>query len=74
MGCLCERLLIQPLLAKPPHELLMGSILVTLGAALIASAGVAHVMLYSITPTMGIALTLKYLAIVVLVTRHRPRL
>jgi branched-chain amino acid transport system permease protein len=159
VGCLFERVLIQPLLAKPPHELLMGSILVTLGAALaiedlvpfawsqsysgipytipslvigdvviptlrlaillvillitlllhlflrhtsvgialramtqnrqgamlvginpsrlgmlafgigtalVASAGVAHVMLYSITPTMGIPLTLKYLTIVVL--------
>jgi branched-chain amino acid transport system permease protein len=159
VGCLFERLLIQPLLAKSPHELLMGSILVTLGAALaiedlvpfvwtqsfsgipytirslvvgdvviptlrlaillvillltlvlhlflrhtsvgtalramtqnrqgamlvginparlgmlafgigtalVATAGVAHVMLYSITPTMGIPLTLKYLTIVVL--------
>jgi branched-chain amino acid transport system permease protein len=159
VGCLFERVLIQPLLAKPPHELLMGSILVTLGAALaiedlvpflwtqsfsgipytirslvvgdvviptlrlaillvililtlllhlflrhtfvgtalramtqnrqgamlvginpsrlgmlafgmgtalVATAGVAHVMLYSITPTMGIPLTLKYLTIVVL--------
>ncbi|HSF30087.1 MAG TPA: branched-chain amino acid ABC transporter permease [Candidatus Tectomicrobia bacterium] len=159
VGCLFERLLIQPLLAKSPHELLMGSILVTLGAALaiedlvpfvwtqsfsgipytvrslvigdvviptlrlaillgimlltlllhlflrrtavgtalramtqnrqgamlvginlrqlgmlafgigtalVALAGVAHVMLYSITPTMGIPLTLKYLTIVVL--------
>jgi branched-chain amino acid transport system permease protein len=37
-----------------------------LGTALVASAGVAHVMLYSITPTMGIPLTLKYLTIVVL--------
>ena len=34
VGCLFERVLIQPLLAKSPHELLMGSILVTLGAAL----------------------------------------
>jgi branched-chain amino acid transport system permease protein len=159
IGCLFERLLIQPLLAKPRHELLMGSILVTLGVALaiedlvpffwtqsfsgipytvrsllvgdvviptlrlailasiltltmllhlflrhtmvgmalramtqnrqgamlvgvelsrlsmlafgigtalVATAGVAHVMLYSITPTMGIPLTLKYLTIVVL--------
>src|ERR671923_362008 len=159
LGCLFERVLIQPLLAKTHHELLMGSILVTLGAALaiedlvpfvwtqsfsgipytvrslligdvviptlrlaillgiltltlllhiflrrtmvgialramtanrqgamlvginlprvsmlafgigtalVASAGVAHVMLYSITPTMGIPLTLKYLTIVVL--------
>jgi branched-chain amino acid transport system permease protein len=159
VGCLFESVLIQPLLAKPPHELLMGSILVTLGAALaiedlvpflwtqsfsgipytirslvvgdvviptlrlaillvililtlllhlflrhtfvgtalramtqnrqgamlvginpsrlgmlafgmgtalVATAGVAHVMLYSITPTMGIPLTLKYLTIVVL--------
>jgi branched-chain amino acid transport system permease protein len=159
VGCLFERVLIQPLLAKSPHELLMGSILVTLGAALaiedlvpfvwtqsfsgipytvrslvlgnvviptlrlamllgivvltlmlhlflrhtfvgialramtqnrqgamlvginlprlsmlafglgtalVATAGVAHVMLYSITPTMGIPLTLKYLTIVVL--------
>jgi branched-chain amino acid transport system permease protein len=159
VGCLFERVLIQPLLAKPPHELLMGSILVTLGAALaiedlvpfawtqsfsgipytirslvvgdvviptlrlaillvililtlllhlflrhtfmgtalramtqnrhgamlvginprqlgmlafgigtalVATAGVAHVMLYSITPAMGIPLTLKYLTIVVL--------
>jgi branched-chain amino acid transport system permease protein len=159
VGCLFEHLLIQPLLAKPPHELLMGSILVTLGVALavedlvpfvwtqsfsgipytvrslvvgdvviptlrlaillgillltlllhlflrrtlvgtamramtqnrrgamlvginprqlgmlafgigtalVATAGVAHVMLYSITPTMGIPLTLKYLTIVVL--------
>ena len=37
-----------------------------LGTALVATAGVAHVMLYSITPTMGIPLTLKYLTIVVL--------
>ena len=159
LGCLFERALIQPLLAKSPHELLMGSVLVTLGAALaiedlvpfvwtqsftgipytvrslvigdvviptlrlavllgilmltltlhlflrrtvmgialramtanrqgamlvginlsrlsmlafgigtalVAVAGVAHVMLYSITPTMGIPLTLKYLTIVVL--------
>jgi branched-chain amino acid transport system permease protein len=159
LGCVFERVLIQPLLAKSPHELLMGSILVTLGAALaiedlvpfvwaqsfsgipytvpsiviggvviptlrlailsgililtlvlhiflrhtfvgialramtqnrqgamvvginlrrlsmlafgigtalVATAGVAHVMLYSITPTMGIPLTLKYLTIVVL--------
>jgi branched-chain amino acid transport system permease protein len=159
VGCLFERVLIQPLLAKSPHEMLMGSILVTLGAALaiedlvpfvwtqsfsgipytvrslvigevviptlrlavllvililtlilhlflrhtlvgialramtanrqgamlvgvdpprlsmlafgigtalVATAGVAHVMLYSITPTMGIPLTLKYLTIVVL--------
>jgi branched-chain amino acid transport system permease protein len=159
VGCVFERVLIQPLLAKSPHELLMGSILVTLGAALaiedlvpfvwtqsfsgipytvpsiviggvviptlrlaillgililtlmlhiflrhtfvgialramtqnrqgamvvginlprlsmlafgigtalVATAGVAHVMLYSITPTMGIPLTLKYLTIVVL--------
>src|SRR5918996_4023804 len=159
VGCVFERVLIQPLLAKPHHELLMGSILVTLGVALaiedlvpffwtqsfsgipytvrslvvgdivvptlrlaillsiltltlllhvflrrtligialramaqnrqgamlvgvdlgrlsmlafglgtalVASAGVAHVMLYSITPTMGIPLTLKYLTIVVL--------
>jgi branched-chain amino acid transport system permease protein len=159
VGCLFERVLIQPLLAKSHHELLMGSILVTLGAALavedlvpfvwtqsfsgipytirslvigevviptlrlailvgililalllhvflrrtfvgralramtenrqgamlvginlprlsmlafgigtalVATAGVAHVMLYSITPTMGIPLTLKYLTIVVL--------
>jgi branched-chain amino acid transport system permease protein len=159
VGCLFERVLIQPLLAKSPHELLMGSILVTLGAALaiedlvpflwtqsfsgipytvrslvigdvviptlrlaillgiviltlllhlflrrtfvgialramtqnrqgamlvginlprlsmlafgigtalVATAGVAHAMLYSITPTMGIPLTLKYLTIVVL--------
>jgi branched-chain amino acid transport system permease protein len=159
VGCLYERVLIQPLLAKSPHELLMGSILVTLGAALViedlvpfvwtqsfsgipytvrslvigdvviptlrlaillgivaltfmlhlflrhtfagialraltqnrrgamlvginlprlsmlafglgtalvATAGVAHVTLYSITPTMGISLTLKYLTIVVL--------
>jgi branched-chain amino acid transport system permease protein len=159
VGCLFERVLIQPLLAKSPHEVLMGSILVTLGAALaiedlvpfvwtqsfsgipytvrslvigdvviptlrlavllgililtlilhlflrrtvagialramtanrqgamlvgvnlprlsmlafgigtalVAAAGVAHVMLYSITPTMGIPLTLKYLTIVVL--------
>jgi branched-subunit amino acid ABC-type transport system permease component len=34
VGCLFERGLIQPLLAKPPHELLMGSILMTLGATL----------------------------------------
>jgi branched-chain amino acid transport system permease protein len=159
VGCVFERVLIQPLLAKSHHELLMGSILVTLGmalaiedlvpffwtqsfsgipytvrslvvgdiviptlrlaillsiltltlllhvflrrtligialramaqnrqgamlvgvdlgrlsmlafglgTALVASAGVAHVMLYSITPTMGIPLTLKYLTIVVL--------
>jgi branched-chain amino acid transport system permease protein len=159
VGCLFERILIQPLLSKSQHELLMGSILVTLGAALaiedlvpflwtqsfsgipyivpslvvgevviptlrlaillgiviltlmlhiflrrtfvgialramtenrqgamlvgidlprlsmlafgigtalVATAGVAHVMLYSITPTMGIPLTLKYLTIVVL--------
>jgi branched-chain amino acid transport system permease protein len=159
VGCLFERVLIQPLLAKSHHELLMGSILVTLGAALaiedlvpfvwtqsfsgipytvrslvigdvviptlrlaillgivvltlmlhlflrrtfvgialramtqnrqgamlvginlprlsmlafglgtalVATAGVAHVMLYSITPTMGLPLTLKYLTIVVL--------
>jgi branched-chain amino acid transport system permease protein len=159
VGCLFERVLIQPLLAKSPHELLTGSILVTLGAALaiedlvpflwtqsfsgipytvrslvigdvviptlrlaillgiviltlllhlflrrtfvgialramtqnrqgamlvginlprlsmlafgigtalVATAGVAHAMLYSITPTMGIPLTLKYLTIVVL--------
>jgi branched-chain amino acid transport system permease protein len=159
LGCVFERVLIQPLLAKSPHELLIGSILVTLGAALaiedlvpfvwtqsfsgipytvpsivigsvviptlrlailsgiltltlvlhiflrhtfvgialramtqnrqgamvvginlrrlsmlafgigtalVAAAGVAHVMLYSITPTMGIPLTLKYLTIVVL--------
>jgi branched-chain amino acid transport system permease protein len=159
VGCLFERVLIQPLLAKSHHELLMGSILVTLGAALaiedlvpfvwtqsfsgipytvpslvlgevviptlrlaillgivmltlmlhvflrytflgialraltqnrrgamlvginvprlsmlafglgtalVATAGVAQVMLYSITPTMGIPLTLKYLTIVVL--------
>jgi branched-chain amino acid transport system permease protein len=159
VGCLFERILIQPLLPKSQHELLMGSILVTLGAALaiedlvpfvwtqsfsgipytvpslvfgevviptlrlaillgimlltlmlhiflrrtfvgialramtenrqgamlvginlprlsmlafgigtalVATAGVAHVMLYSITPTMGIPLTLKYLTIVVL--------
>src|SRR5919108_3819605 len=159
VGCLFERVLIQPLLAKSHHELLMGSVLVTLGAALaiedlvpfvwtqsfsgipytvrslligdvviptlrlaillgiltltlllhiflrrtmvgialramtanrqgamlvginlprvsmlafgigtalVATAGVAHVMLYSITPTMGIPLTLKYLTIVVL--------
>jgi branched-chain amino acid transport system permease protein len=159
VGCLFERILIQPLLSKSPHELLMGSILVTLGAALaiedlvpfvwtqsfsgipytvpslviggvviptlrlvillgiviltfmlhvflrrtavglalramtenrqgamlvginlprlsmlafgigialVATAGVAHVILYSITPTMGIPLTLKYLTIVVL--------
>jgi branched-chain amino acid transport system permease protein len=138
LGCVFECVLIQPLLAKSPHELLMGSILVTLGAALaiedlvpfvwaqsfsgipytvpsiviggvviptlrlailsgililtlvlhiflrhtfvgialramtqigtglVATAGVAHVMLYSITPTMGIPLTLKYLTIVVL--------
>jgi len=159
VGCLFERVLIEPLLVKPPHEVLMGSILVTLGAALaiedlvpfmwaqsfsgipytvrslvigdvviptlrlaillgiviltlllhvflrrtfvgialramsqnrqgamlvginlprlsmlafgigtalVATAGVAHVMLYSITPTMGIPLTLKYLTIVVL--------
>jgi branched-chain amino acid transport system permease protein len=158
VGCLFERLLFQPLLATLPHELLMGSILVTLGAALaiedlvpfmwaqsfsgipytvpplvigdvviptlrlaiflgmvilalllhvflrrtfvgialramtqnrrgamlvgvnlprlsmlafgigtalVATAGVAHVMLYSITPTMGIPHTLKYLTIVV---------
>jgi branched-chain amino acid transport system permease protein len=37
-----------------------------IGTALVAAAGVAHVMLYSITPTMGIPLTLKYLTIVVL--------
>jgi branched-chain amino acid transport system permease protein len=159
VGCLFERVLIEPLLVKSPHELLMGSILVTLGAALaiedlvpfmwrqsfsgipytvrplvisdiviptlrlaillgmviltlllhvflrhtfvgialramtqnrqgamlvginlprlsmlafgigtalVATAGVAHVMLYSITPTMGLPLTLKYLTIVVL--------
>jgi branched-chain amino acid transport system permease protein len=36
------------------------------GTALVATAGVAHVMLYSITPTMDIPLTLKYLTIVVL--------
>jgi branched-chain amino acid transport system permease protein len=159
VGCLFERILIQPLLSKSHHELLMGSILVTLGAALaiedlvpfvwtqsfsgipytlpslvigdvviptlrlaillgivtltlvlhvflrrtsvgialramtenrqgamlvginlprlsmlafgigtalVATAGVAHVTLYSITPTMGIPLTLKYLTIVVL--------
>jgi branched-chain amino acid transport system permease protein len=159
VGCLFERILIQPLLAKSHHERLMGSILVTLGAALaiedlvpflwmqsfsgipytvrslvigevviptlrlaillgililtlllhlflrrtlvgialramtqnrqgamlvginlprlsmlafglgtalVATAGVAHVMLYSITPTMGLPLTLKYLTIVVL--------
>jgi branched-chain amino acid transport system permease protein len=159
VGCLFERALIQPLLAKSRHELLMGSILVTLGAALaiedlvpfvwtqsfsgipyavrslvlgevviptlrlaillgilsltlllhvflrrtsvgmalramtedrqgamlvgvdvprlsmlafgigtalVAAAGVAHVVLYSITPAMGIPLTLKYLTIVVL--------
>jgi branched-chain amino acid transport system permease protein len=159
VGCLFERVLIQPLLVKSPHEILMGSILVTLGAALaiedlvpfmwaqsfsgipytvrslvigdvvvptlrlailvgiviltlllhvflrhtfvgialramtqnrqgamlvginlprlsmlafgigtalVGAAGVAHVMLYSITPTMGIPLTLKYLTIVVL--------
>ena len=159
VGCLFQRVLIQPLLAKSPHELLMGSILVTLGAALavedlvpfvwtqsfsgipymvrslvigdiviptlrfailvgillltlllhiflrrtdigialramtenrqgailvginlprlamlafgigtalVAAAGVAHVVLYSITPTMGIPLTLKYLTVVVL--------
>jgi branched-chain amino acid transport system permease protein len=159
VGCLFERVLIQPLLSKSQHELLMGSILVTLGAALaiedlvpfvwtqsfsgipytvpslviggvviptlrlvillgivtltlvlhvflhrtsvgialramtdnrqgamlvgidlprlsmlafgigtalVATAGVAHVILYSITPTMGIPLTLKYLTIVVL--------
>jgi branched-chain amino acid transport system permease protein len=159
VGCLFQRVLIQPLLGKPPHELLMGSILVTLGVALaiedlvpffwtqsfsgipytvralmlgkiviptlrlaillgiltltvllhvflrhtlvgvalramtqnrrgamlvgvdlarlsmlafgigtalVATAGVAHVMLYSVTPTMGIPLTLKYLTIVVL--------
>ncbi len=159
VGCAFERVLIQPLLAKPHHELLMGSILVTLGVALaiedlvpffwtqsfsgipytmrslvvgdiviptlrlaillsiltltlllhvflrrtligialramaqnrqaamlvgvdlgrlsmlafgigtalVATAGVAHVMLYSITPTMGIPLTLKYLTVVVL--------
>jgi branched-chain amino acid transport system permease protein len=159
VGCLFERILIQPLLSKSQHELLMGSILVTLGAALaiedlvpfvwtqsfsgipytlpslvigdvviptlrlavllgivtltlvlhvflrrtsvgialramtenrqgamlvginlprlsmlafgigtalVATAGVAHVTLYSITPTMGIPLTLKYLTIVVL--------
>jgi branched-chain amino acid transport system permease protein len=159
VGCLFQRVLIEPLLAKSPHELLMGSILVTLGAALavedlvpfiwtqsfsgipytvrslvvgdvviptlrlailvgiwlltwllhiflqrtdvgialramtdnrqgamlvginlphlamlafgigtalVAAAGVAHVVLYSITPTMGIPLTLKYLTIVVL--------
>ena len=159
VGCLFERVLIQPLLVKSHHEMLMGSILVTLGAALaiedlvpfmwaqsfsgipytvrslvigdvvvptlrlaillgiviltlllhlflrhtfvgialramsqnrqgamlvgvnlprlsmlafgigtalVATAGVAHVMLYSITPTMGIPLTLKYLTIVVL--------
>jgi branched-chain amino acid transport system permease protein len=159
VGCLFERILIQPLLSKSHHELLMGSILVTLGAALaiedlvpfvwtqsfsgipytvpslvigevviptlrlvillgivvltlmlhiflrhtsvgialramtenrqgailvginlpqlsmlafgigtalVATAGVAHVILYSITPTMGIPLTLKYLTIVVL--------
>jgi branched-chain amino acid transport system permease protein len=159
VGCLFQRVLIQPLLAKSPHELLMGSILVTLGAALavedlvpfvwtqsfsgipytvrslvigdmviptlrlailvgillltlllhvflrrtdlgialramtenrqgamlvginlprlsmcafglgtalVAAAGVAHVVLYSITPTMGLPLTLKYLTIVVL--------
>jgi branched-chain amino acid transport system permease protein len=159
VGCLFERVLIQPLLSKSHHELLMGSILVTLGAALaiedlvpfvwtqsfsgipytlpslvigdvviptlrlaillgivtltlvlhvflrrtyvgialramtenrqgamlvginlprlsmlafgigtalVATAGVAHVTLYSITPTMGIPLTLKYLTIVVL--------
>jgi branched-chain amino acid transport system permease protein len=159
VGCLFERFLIQPLLSKARHELLMGSILVTLGAALaiedlvpfvwtqsfsgipytvpslviggvvvptlrlaillgiviltlmlhlflrhtfagialramaenrqgamlvginlprlsmlafgigtalVATAGVAHVMLYSITPTMGIPLTLKYLTVVVL--------
>jgi branched-chain amino acid transport system permease protein len=159
VGCLFQRMLIEPLLAKSPHELLMGSILVTLGAALavedlvpfiwtqsfsgipytvrslvvgdvviptlrlailvgiwlltwllhiflqrtdvgialramtdnrqgamlvginlphlamlafgigtalVAAAGVAHVVLYSITPTMGIPLTLKYLTIVVL--------
>jgi branched-chain amino acid transport system permease protein len=159
VGCLFQRVLIQPLLAKSPHELLMGSILVTLGAALaiedlvpfvwtqsfsgipysirslvigdvviptlrlailigillltlllhvflrctdigialramsenrqgamlvginlprlsmlafgigtalVAAAGVAHVLLYSITPSMGIPLTLKYLTIVVL--------
>ena len=159
VGCLFERILIQPLLTKSHHELLMGSILVTLGAALaiedlvpfvwtqsfsgipytvpslliggvviptlrlvillgivtltlmlhvflrrtavgialramtenrqgamlvginlprlsmlafgigtalVATAGVAHVILYSVTPTMGIPLTLKYLTIVVL--------
>ena len=159
VGCLFERILIQPLLSKSHHELLMGSILVTLGAALaiedlvpfvwtqsfsgipytlpslvigevviptlrlavllgivtltlvlhvflrrtsvgialramtenrqgamlvginlprlsmpafgigtalVATAGVAHVTLYSITPTMGIPLTLKSLIIVVL--------
>jgi branched-chain amino acid transport system permease protein len=37
-----------------------------LGTALVATAGVAQVMLSSITPTMGIPLTLKYLTIVVL--------
>jgi len=159
LGCLFERLLIHPLLSKPQRELLVGSILVTLGAALaiedlvpflwtqsfsgipytvrslvvgdiviptlrlsillgilaltwmlhvflrrtfvgkairamtenrqgamlvgvnlprlsmlafgigtalVATAGVAHVMLYSITPAMGIPLTLRYLTIVVL--------
>ncbi len=159
VGCLFERILIRPLLSKPQHELLVGSILVTLGAALaiedlvpflwtqsfsgipytvrsfvvgkvviptlrlailvsiltltcvlhiflrhtfvgkalraitqnrrgalrvginlarlsmiafgigtalVATAGVAHVILYSITPAMGIPLTLRYLTIVVL--------
>jgi len=37
-----------------------------IGTALVASAGVAYVMLYSITPAMGIPLTLRYLTIVVL--------
>jgi branched-chain amino acid transport system permease protein len=37
-----------------------------IGSALVAAAGVAHVLLYSITPSMGLPLTLKYLTIVVL--------
>jgi branched-chain amino acid transport system permease protein len=44
----------------------LGMLAFGLGTALVATAGVAHVMLYSITPTMGIPLTLKYLTIVVL--------
>ena len=60
VGCLFERVLIQPLLAKSPHELLMGSILVTLGAALAIEDLVPFVWTQSFS---GIPYTVRSLVI-----------